>query len=474
MSAAPWLEVAVRELVAGVSELPGELHSARILEYWKAVDHFAPQDDETPWCLDDQVEILTDVGWQRIAVLEPNRLVAQVWPESLRAELVRPHAIIHKQYSGQLVEFASDRLHVVTDQKHRWLTTYHRNAGGAGQRVRSSEEVARLSTGLNLPACTTSAKHNEAWSDRDLSLAAAWLSDGSCFRAPVRRFLHRSNPGRLTIQVSKVRKRGVLLALRPVHQWTAPRAYGRSRTPLTDYDFEIPPGFSTAGLLDKRPSWTWLWTLSHEQLRTFLDAYVVFDGSQRGESRILYSSRDHIADWLSAAIALAGWCPSAMRSATSRLSGRPCYSVRWSPSKASATVKPTSISRFDGEAELHCVSVPSGFILCRDRLGRPFVTGNCSALANFCMAQVWIQGTRRANARSWLTWGRESALVPGAVVVLWRGSPAAATGHVAFYLGQGAGQLALLGGNQADSVSVALFPKARLLGARWPVGDHHR
>lgn len=97
----------------------------------------------------------------------------------------------------------------------------------------------------------------------------------------------------------------------------------------------------------------------------------------------------------------------------------------------------------------------------------------CSAFTNWTMAQCWVRGTRRANARSWAEWGKPSALIPGAVVVLWRGSPTAATGHVAFYLGQGGGQLALLGGNQSDSVSVALYPKARLLAARWPVGDHH-
>jgi uncharacterized protein (TIGR02594 family) len=97
----------------------------------------------------------------------------------------------------------------------------------------------------------------------------------------------------------------------------------------------------------------------------------------------------------------------------------------------------------------------------------------CSAFANWCMAQAWVVGTRRANARSWVGWGQEAALVPGAVVVLWRGSPQAATGHVAFYLGQSGGQLALLGGNQGDGVSVGLFPKGRLLAVRWPLGNHH-
>ncbi len=46
---APWLEVALHELVAGVREVPGEEHSARIVEYQQATTLQA-QDDETPWC----------------------------------------------------------------------------------------------------------------------------------------------------------------------------------------------------------------------------------------------------------------------------------------------------------------------------------------------------------------------------------------------------------------------------------------
>jgi lysozyme family protein len=51
--------------------------------------------------------------------------------------------------------------------------------------------------------------------------------------------------------------------------------------------------------------------------------------------------------------------------------------------------------------------------------------------------------------------------------VLSRGSDPA-LGHVAFLVGRMDDAVALLGGNQADSVSVALFPKSRLIGLRWP------
>lgn len=93
----------------------------------------------------------------------------------------------------------------------------------------------------------------------------------------------------------------------------------------------------------------------------------------------------------------------------------------------------------------------------------------CSAFVNWCFAQVGIAGTRRANARSWLTWGRElRSPRTGCVVVLWRKHPALDTGHVAFYSASTERSLRLLGGNQRNSVCDAYYPAYRVLGFRWP------
>jgi lysozyme family protein len=55
----------------------------------------------------------------------------------------------------------------------------------------------------------------------------------------------------------------------------------------------------------------------------------------------------------------------------------------------------------------------------------------------------------------------------GAIAVLSRGADPAA-GHVGFLLGETDTEIALLGGNQSDAVTVVTYPKARLLGFRWP------
>lgn len=72
-------------------------------------------------------------------------------------------------------------------------------------------------------------------------------------------------------------------------------------------------------------------------------------------------------------------------------------------------------------------------------------------------------------ARAWGKFGLVCQVPqPGAVMVFWRGSPQAATGHVGLYWGEDDTTFHILGGNQANAVTVARLPRARLLTARWP------
>jgi uncharacterized protein (TIGR02594 family) len=47
--AAPWYQIALEELAYGVSEMPGEAHNPRIIEY-HATCTLKATNDETPWC----------------------------------------------------------------------------------------------------------------------------------------------------------------------------------------------------------------------------------------------------------------------------------------------------------------------------------------------------------------------------------------------------------------------------------------
>jgi uncharacterized protein (TIGR02594 family) len=92
----------------------------------------------------------------------------------------------------------------------------------------------------------------------------------------------------------------------------------------------------------------------------------------------------------------------------------------------------------------------------------------CAAFVGACLERADLQGSGSLMARSYLRWG--GSLDDGrfgAVAVLSRGRDPAA-GHVGFLVGETDENVFLLGGNQSNAVTVAAFPKSRLLGLRWP------
>lgn len=92
----------------------------------------------------------------------------------------------------------------------------------------------------------------------------------------------------------------------------------------------------------------------------------------------------------------------------------------------------------------------------------------CAAFAGAMLARANVPGTGSLLARSYLAWGDQiDAPRFGALCVLSRGSDPGA-GHVGFYIGETDEKIVLLGGNQADAVTVAAFDADRLLGYRWP------
>ncbi len=101
----------------------------------------------------------------------------------------------------------------------------------------------------------------------------------------------------------------------------------------------------------------------------------------------------------------------------------------------------------------------------------------CSGFANYVAWILRLPRSKSLMARSWLQVGMPVELedaVPGFDICIFkRGSgkqPGAtvinAPGHVAFYAGQSSTKIYVLGGNQNDQVSVAPYPKSRLLGIR--------
>jgi uncharacterized protein (TIGR02594 family) len=92
-----------------------------------------------------------------------------------------------------------------------------------------------------------------------------------------------------------------------------------------------------------------------------------------------------------------------------------------------------------------------------------------SAFIEWSLNQVGIKGPKSGLARSWASWGRPlSEPAIGCIVVFWRDSPTGMLGHVGFYVGEDADNVIVVGGNQNNSVSLAKFPKSRVLAYRMP------
>lgn len=107
------------------------------------------------------------------------------------------------------------------------------------------------------------------------------------------------------------------------------------------------------------------------------------------------------------------------------------------------------------------------------------ITAWCSAFTNYIAWLLNLPRSRSLRARSWLTVGAPIDLAQAQpendVVVLMRGGgmqpgPGVlnAPGHVGFFAGldNNTGRVRVLGGNQADMVSIESFPVERILRVR--------
>jgi len=100
--------------------------------------------------------------------------------------------------------------------------------------------------------------------------------------------------------------------------------------------------------------------------------------------------------------------------------------------------------------------------------GPQFEFAWCAAFAGAMLERSGMRATRSLRARSYLAWGSSIDLPRlGAIAVLTRG-PDPALGHVGFLVGETDAGLVLLGGNQSNAVTVAVFERSRLLSLRWP------
>ncbi len=96
-------------------------------------------------------------------------------------------------------------------------------------------------------------------------------------------------------------------------------------------------------------------------------------------------------------------------------------------------------------------------------------TAWCAAFVGHCIELGGLKSTRALTARSYLKWGEAVPDIElaqeGDIVVFKRGN-STWQGHVGFFVGDEGNQIAVLGGNQGDAVSIARYRKDKLLAIR--------
>lgn len=94
-------------------------------------------------------------------------------------------------------------------------------------------------------------------------------------------------------------------------------------------------------------------------------------------------------------------------------------------------------------------------------------TAWCAAFAGAMLRRGGYKNSGSLLARSYEKFGEVlDEPKSGCVVVLKRGT--GWQGHVGFYVGETDSRVRVLGGNQGNAVSIASFPKDRVIAYRWP------
>ena len=94
-------------------------------------------------------------------------------------------------------------------------------------------------------------------------------------------------------------------------------------------------------------------------------------------------------------------------------------------------------------------------------------TAWCSAALSYYAKKNGYEYHKELNARGWLKMP-VVILKPrvGDIVVLWRDSPQSWKGHVGLFVSWNEKYVFVLGGNQGNTLSIAAYPRERILGFR--------
>jgi len=320
-----------------------------------------------PNCYDSETEIMTLRGWLKFDQLEATDKVAQFDPKAGgEITFVTPTAIVNQTYVGSMIHLESDQIELLVTPNHRML-----------QQRRRSENWEVVEAAKFKPDCYHwHAGYYKGGQSTITPMQMRWLvalqADGHI----------RKNGYGAEFSFNKLRKQQRL-------EWLCSELkipYSKNvRTNKRGFRYSIRAADFPAWAEFMRSDKTfgvWLLDCSEAALDAFVEEIHLWDGST--SNREYCSSIKANADWAQTILSLRGrrgraWVHSrethTMHVVSTTQEHRPV------PYSMSTNVEP-KVVQYDGT--IHCVSVPTGFVLVRressDGTRKTSISGNTMAI----------------------------------------------------------------------------------------------
>ena len=450
MNELPWIKEA-RSLL-GTAEVVGPKHNLRSVNWLRELNA-SWFDDETPWCLTGDIEVLTDQGFVRLDQIEQvaPRQVAQLNPSTLEVEFISDYGYIEKAYTGKVYDVQAGALNFTCDPKHKLFGAF---SGTRKYKLREIETLTKF--GVEIPQIKSSQKGHPC-TDADLVFMAAFLSDG-CIRS-----------NRVNFKFSKKHKIALIEQFPFLRKTVDTKLYGVSTVPYTSYSFDKAL-LKSEYLADyKLLTWDFVKGLSQHQAKVFIDAYGQFDGTQSdGGGFEVFTADKNLQEQLNYIATMAGYksTPFSVKQVNTQSKIEYLHHVYISQNKHRCFNKKHLAER-EFEGKLYCLTVPSSVMIIRCRNGVIIPIGNCGTFVAHCLHAAdrsipkhWYRAKDYLNYGTFL---KKPAY--GCIAVKSR----VGGGHVFFVIGElEDGSLVGLGGNQNNKVSIARFSRDSIVGYVWP------
>ncbi len=430
----------------GIKEIDGVENNKTIVQYAKDIGATWINDEDTPWCLTGDIEILTSNGFIRLdkAVSDNNFMLAQLNTKSHEVEFVHSFLPIKKQYNGEIFIITRSGMDLSCDPNHEFYGKW-----SSAKNYYSKRRIKDMSSnGVGIPTIKSGNKDYNI-TDRDLMLLGAYISDGfKSFK-------------RLNFGVSKSRKIKALAELSPVTIRNEKIQY-KNKQKRTYYSFKCPIKFEFIFSQYKVLKWSFVMSLSARQCRLFIDNYSIYDGTpEQGGSFEIFTQNSELADQLAYMAAMGGYKASrfSVRQVSENTKIEFLHHVYVSQNKYKY-ISPENIKREQFDGFLYCYQVPSGVIIIRDKSRNIYPVGNCGVFVNWVLKESKYGFSSSARARDFETYGVVTEdPEPGDIVVFFRDGIDSGKGHVAVYTGHNVSRTHVfcIGGNQGNAVSVAKY-----------------